>query len=411
MIKLFLQNFRKLPESNKAMVYLMWIYSVWALIAYTFINIYVFKIHNSFKDIIIYNILLFTSNFFWFSIIWWIMSILKKNIKNLFYIAYLFFILSFLSLFIFKQNAIYIFWILYWLWNGSFRCAVHTQELKNIEDINRDFYSSSISAWRNILQIITPLLISLIFYITNILNFDWYLILFLTLPALYLSSFFIIKKIDSYTPKKITLLDFKNFFNFKKYKFWHLYFLVWWWLIRSLEMVLIPIISIVLLKNEINIGLFQWILTILSTYVVINLSSKRNKNTRLKYFFIISILIFISNITLWLYFSLSIFVFFSLATILLSPIFRVSEHVYDLELMDYIKTDDNDFYPAMIMRDFVTWIWRILALIILYILLESSTIDTINILKSWLILRWFFIILTPFTILLRQKYEKKLIRL
>lgn len=410
MISLFLQNFSKLPKSNKAMVYLMWIYAVWAIIAFIFVNIYVFKFHNSFKDIIFYNINFFTFWFIWFSILWLVMSLCNKNIKNMYYIAYFLFILAFICLLFFNWSIIwaYIFWSLYWLWNWAFRNAVHTQELKNIKDTNRDFYSSSISAWRNILQIITPLLISLIFYITNIFKFDWYLILFLLLPILYLSSFFIITKIDSYTPKKISLLDLKNFFNFKKYKYWHLYFLVWWWLIRSFEMVLMPIISIVLLKNEINIGLFQWIITLLSTYIVINLSFKRNGNTRLKYFFIICIFIFISNFILWLYFNLSIFIIFSLVAIFINPLFRVSEHVYDLALMDNIKTADNDFYPAMLLREFVLWIWRILALVILYVLLESTNIDTNEILKSWLILKWAFLILLPFTILLREKYEKEI---
>lgn len=410
MIKLFLQNFKKLPESNKAMVYLMWIYAVWALIAFTFVNIYVFKIHNSFKDIILYNINFFTFWFIWFSILWFLMNIYNKNIKNMYYISYFLFTLSFICLFIFNWNLIwaYIFWSLYWLWNWSFRCAVHTQELKNIKDENRDFYSSSISAWRNILQIITPLLISLIFYVTSIIKIDWYLILFILLPILYLSSFLVINKIESYTPKKITLSDLKNFFDFKKYKYWHLYFLLWWWFIRSLEMVLIPIISIVMLKTEINIWLFQWIITIISTYVVIKLSFKRNEHTRLKYFFIICFLLFISNVAMWIYFNLTIFVFFSLAAIFLNPIFRVSEHVYDLELMDYIKIWEHDFFPAMLLREFVIWIWRISALLLLYILLELTKINTNDILRSGQLIKWLFLILLPFTILLWEKYEKEI---
>jgi len=393
------------------MVYLMWIYAVWSIIAFVFVNIYVFKIHNSFKDIIFYNINFFTFWLIWFSFIWWIMSLMNKNIKNMYYIWYIFFTLSFISLLIFDWNLLwaYLFWSLYWLWNWSFRCAVHTQELKNIKDENRDFYSSSISAWRNILQIITPLIISFIFYLWNIFNFDWYFVLFLILPFLYLSSFFIINNIDSYTPNKITLSDLKNFFCLKKYKYWHLYFLFWWGIIRSFELVLIPIISIVLLKNEINIWLFQWILTLISTYVVINLSFKRNIHTRLKYYFIICFLLFLTNFVFWIIFSLTFYILFSLANIFLSPIFRVSEHVYDLALMDSIKTKTSDFFPAMIFREVVLWIWRVLALIILYVLLYFTQINTNEILQSWLLIRWLFLIILPFTILLWEKYEKNYI--
>jgi hypothetical protein len=33
--------------------------------------------------------------------------------------------------------------------------------------------------------------------------------------------------------------------------------------------------------------------------------------------------------------------------------------------MDNIKTDNNDFYPAMILREIVLWIGRICALVLL----------------------------------------------
>jgi hypothetical protein len=35
---------------------------------------------------------------------------------------------------------------------------------------------------------------------------------------------------------------------------------------------------------------------------------------------------------------------------------RISEHVYDLALMDNIKTHNSDFYPAMILREVVLWL-------------------------------------------------------
>ncbi|MDD3303033.1 MAG: hypothetical protein PHN31_05750 [Candidatus Gracilibacteria bacterium] len=411
MVKLFINNFKKLPLSNKAMVYLMWIYAVGSVIAMIFVNIYVFKIHNSFKDIIFYNLTFFTFNLIGFSFVGWIMSLINKDIKNMYYIGYVFFTLSFIALLIFNSNIFgtYIFGILYGLGNGTFRCAVHTQELKNIKDENRDFYSSSISAGRNILQIITPLIISGIFYLGDIFNFDGYLVLFLMLPLLYISSFFIINNIDSYTPNKITLSDLKNFFCFKKYKYGHIYFLFGGGIIRSFELVLIPIISIVLLKNEINIGLFQGILTLISTYVVINLSFKRNTHTRLKYYFIICFLLFLTNFVFGIIFSLTFFILFSLANIFLSPIFRVSEHVYDLALMDSIKTEKSDFFPAMILREIVLWIGRMLSLIMLYVLLFFTKIDTNEILQSGLLIRGLFLLILPFTILLWEKYEKNLV--
>jgi len=76
------------------------------------------------------------------------MSLLKKNIKNMYYFAYILYIIAFLSIFIFKWYfAIFSFAIIFWLWYWMFWCAVHSQELINIEDKNRDAYSSIISSW------------------------------------------------------------------------------------------------------------------------------------------------------------------------------------------------------------------------------------------------------------------------
>gem|GEM_PF-1338164 len=69
MFKKFIQNFDTLPLSNKAMVYLMWIYGIGELISSIFVNIYVFKINRLFENIIIYNIIFFTSTFIGFSVL------------------------------------------------------------------------------------------------------------------------------------------------------------------------------------------------------------------------------------------------------------------------------------------------------------------------------------------------------
>lgn len=407
MLKNFVKTFNKLPLSNKSMVYLMWIYWIWSIVTWFFINIYIFKLNNSFEEAITYNIIYFTSTLLWFSFIWWIMSIFQKDIKNMYYISYFLFIISFIELFIFNQNLvwIYLFWILYGIWNWAFRNAVHTQELNNIENKNRDFYSSSISVWNNVISIVNPLLIASIFYLAYLFKFDWYLILFSILPLIYLVSFKFIKNIDSYIPNKIKLDDFKNFFNLKKYKYWHLYFM-FGWILFWIYVVIIPIINITLLKSEINIWLYQSFLTIVSTFLVIHLSIKRKEQNRFKYFGIFSLLLFVNYIFLWTFLNLINFIIFSFIWLLLSPLYRTSEHVYDLHLMDNIKTGNSDFYPAMIMREIILWIWRITALLVLLFITKNSNLGTENILSLWLIFIWICFILLILSIYMWEKKEK-----
>jgi len=407
MLNKFITNFKKLPLSNKSMVYLMWIYNVWEIITWTFINIYVFKINNSLENILLYNTIFFTFCLIGFTFIWAIMSELGKNIKYMYYISYFLFILSFILLFIFNSNLFWVnlFWVLFWLWTWTFWCAVHTQELKNIENKNRDFYSSSISAGSNIVSVVTPLLVAFLFYISWFYKFDWYLVLFLVLPIIYVSSFLFIKEIDSYTPKKITREDIINFFDLSKYKYWHLYFLFTWFR-QAMSGVIIATIWIVLLKTEENIWLFQAWLTFISTFAVIHLSHKRQEENRLKYYFRVIIAMTILYIIFWMYFWLLSYIIFSLLLLFIKPIFRVSEHVYDLSMMDNIKILDNDFYPSMLLREIILWIWRVISLGIIFILSIYFWFELTFILRIWLIIIWFSHIFLYIWAYLREKHEK-----
>jgi len=405
MFKKFIEKFLLLPKSNKSMVYLMWIQSIWSLISSIFINIYVFSINKDFIDVIYYNMFFLSSIFIGFSFIWYIMSLLKKNIKNMYYFAYILYIIAFLSIFIFKWYfAIFSFAIIFWLWYWMFWCAVHSQELINIEDKNRDAYSSIISSWRNIINIVMPILIAILFFLVRkFTDINPYNILFLFLPLVYLLSFLFIKDIWDYIPNKPQKKDFINFFNLKKYLFWQLYFLSVW-IYQRVFWVITPIIAIIILKNEVNVWLFEWIISIMSTFLIISLINKRNTKNRLKIMLILSILTFINLIIFYFNFNIFWYIFFTLVWLFLNPLYRVSEHVFDLKLMDTIKAKWSDFFSAMILREFSLWIWRI-CVIILFIFILKTWIETENILKTWLLIWWSFILFAWFSVYLHIKKE------
>ena len=408
MFKNFLNSFNKLPNSNKSMIFLMWIYSIWWIIWWLFINIYVFKLNKEILDVLYYNLVFITSTFLWFSFLWYLMSLYRKDIKLLYYISYILFIISFLSLFLFKSFifSIFLFGIIYWLWNWAFWCAVHTQELVHIKDNKRDLYSSSISAWTNVISIFIPLFISLIFFLSEtIFNIDWYIVLFLILPLLYLTSFIFILNIESYIPSKITKKDVYNFFNLKKYKFWLLY-IFWVGLYHWLTFFMWAIISIYLLKNEINVWLFEWIISIISTILLIFIANKRNSNNRIKIMWYLILFIFINYLFFVFNFNVFWYIIFNLILIILWPLYRVSEHVYDLKIMDSIKLKWSDFYPAMILRDVILWIWRFTTVwIILYISI-FFWFNLESILRIWIVLIPIFMFIAWWSIYLHLKYEK-----
>lgn len=407
MLKKFKNNFKKLPSSNKSMIYLMWIYNAWWIVISVFINIYVFSLQKSIIDVLIYNSIYFSFTSIWFIGVWSIMSILGKNIKNMYYFAYSFFILGFLTIFLVNWYTwIYLFASIYWLWFWMYWCAVHTQELVNIKDKTRDIYSSIIWTWKNIITIFMPLFISGIFFVVW-KNFDFspYLVIFLILPFIYMVSFIFIHNIWDYKPNKVNFSDFRYFFDLKKYLFWQLYFM-FTWMYQALLWSIFPIIAITLLKTEVNVWLFEWIISFLTIFIIIFISNKRNQNNRVKIMWILSILLFINIIIFSFNFNIVWYIIFTLISLVLRPLYRISEHIFDLKLMDTIKIKWSDFYPTMIFREVSLFLWRLIMLIVLFFMINNN-IDIEEILRLWLFLTGSIILLAWVSISLHMKYENK----
>jgi len=406
MINLTKKKFNKFPNSNKAMIYLMWIFTFWHLISTLFISIFIFKFQSDISHVITYNIIFFISCFIWFSWIWYIYSVLQKNVKSMYYISYFLLIISYIYLLLFNSSIIwiYIFWLLHWAWFWVFWSVVHANELTNIKDKDRDFYSSLISAWWNILQIITPLLVSIVFIFWNYIDFDWYYILFIIIPIVYLISFLFIKDIWDYVPSMVKKKDFTNFFNLKKYFWWQSY-IFFSWATFALRLITVPIIAILLLKSEINVWIFESIMWAISVFIVLYLSHIRNKWNRLRILLIITTLLLLAYLLFTLYFNVFWYIIFSLILIILLPLYRVSEHVYDLKIMDSIKAKGSDFFPSMLFREFTINFARISVLLIWLYLTDLYGNDLELLLKILLIITWFMYLLTWFSIKMHVIYE------
>ena len=121
---------------------------------------------------------------------------------------------------------------------------------------------------------------------------------------------------------------------------------------------------------------------------------------------ILSVLLFI-NLSVFVYnFNIYWYIIFTLIGLLLNPLYRISEHVFDLKLMDTIKVKWSDFYPAMILREISLWVWRV-SILFLFIYLVKIWLGTDDILRIALISIWIFLILAWWSIALHMKYENK----
>jgi len=61
MLKKFIKKFKKLPDSNKSMIYLMWIYGAGSIIGSLFVNIYIFSFNKEILDVLYYNLIFMIS--------------------------------------------------------------------------------------------------------------------------------------------------------------------------------------------------------------------------------------------------------------------------------------------------------------------------------------------------------------
>ena len=105
---------------------------------------------------------------------------------------------------------------------------------------------------------------------------------------------------------------------------------------------------------------------VVSLFAVLVLSHVRHEGNRLSLLFYASIgfcvayaFLFFSHINVYAYITYSLF------TVFLQPIYRVSEHVIDLRSVEIIQGDSSSFYPGLLYRDLIIWIGRMFALFLL----------------------------------------------
>lgn len=407
MFQKFLANFRQLPSSNISMVYLTWIYHFGAIITNIFSSIYVYTVHESLITVVVYHIVSFIFIFIGFTWLWVLATIYSWNTKNFFTGAFFLYIFALINILFFWETFLWIF--LYgalngiWIW--MYWNAIHTQELANVIDSDRDFYSSSVSFWKNIFSVFSPFLAAIFFSLWVFFNIDGYKLLFSFLLLIYLYALLFIKKIDNYVPQKISRDDITNFCNFRIYKFWNMFFF-FDWAQNALITAILPIIMIILLHSEINIWIYNSILWIISVYFIGYFSLKRSRSSRFYYFSLFWLLMSVTYLIFWVVFDLYGFIVFSFLNILFYPLLHISQHVYALRLMDSVKTQKNDFYPAMLFRETILFFWRILSLWVLLLFLTQLWIWEELALRWWVFAIAFLFILLIVSIYYWKKFEK-----
>lgn len=404
-MKQIIKKYKKLNLESKSMIYLKWIFTIWNIFAITFINIHIYKIFNNIEYVIYYNLWLYTNVFIGFVFLGYIVWKLNINIKNLFYISYINLFISFIILFSITNNtiAVIVFTIFYWIGMWNYYCATNSYEIKEVKSKNRDFYSSVLSSWIKFLYIIIPLFISFIFFISEKLNIeDPYKILFAIIPFFYFTSLFFIKNLTSYNPIQINFKSLRKFLNFKKNKN-----ILWYFLTDSITFtipsIMISILLIYILKTEINLWIIQSFFSIISIIFIMIFSTKRNGKNRYKIMLYSGIIIFINFLILWFNISFFWLTLYLIIDNLIAPFYKISVWVYDMKYISKIKYSKNDFFPTLIFREAILWLWRISSLIIILLIIKHYPNDIKKVFWYSFLSLWFFYILSPLFVILEEK--------
>ncbi|MFA6023779.1 MAG: MFS transporter [Candidatus Gracilibacteria bacterium] len=366
-----LHRFRVLPDSTRAMVYLYWIYEFSQIIVGLFINIFVFELTQSLFSLALYNLVFFFFVALGFSGWGYMVAQRQISLRYNYLRAFTIYTVSFLLLLFFPRDFSHL--LLFAAFNGlglgMFWVGVHSYEMLTTTDKNRDFYSSMVSLGTQIFSILSPLIATASFYLSEyVFHLESFEILFWLLPFVYLCSFPFLFKLPEYTPKRIPHREWKRLFFAPNLRPIRAYILAGGlpWGFRS---TLIPALSLLSLKTVLNIGVLQTVVGGVSILTLLFLSHKRHEGNRVTILFYAVLLLSLSFGLLFFWDrSPAFFIVFSLVLTVVSPIYRVSEHVIDLQTMDRL-TGDHSFYPGLVYRDILIWVGRTLAIGFLCVLL------------------------------------------
>lgn len=352
------------------MVYLHWVYGFVGAMTSVFVQIFLYQRFSSVSFNIVALAVYFIGCALGFSLIGALMAGWRVNMKWGYVWAFVVLCLSFLFLYgdVTKNDAL-LFSFCNGFGLGLYWVTLHTFELTETRDHERDYYSSVLSAGDQIIDLAAPAFATFLFYLSkDVFRIGSYTLLFAVSPLLYLLGIPLFRHIRTYRPSPIDKADVHHFFHDRKNRQAQLYLFAGS-ANFSFGRIVLPIAAIMFLGSETHVGLFNTVFAIISAIALLVLSHYRHSGNRLRFLFITAMATSAATLIFAARFDLMIFVLFSLAAVVLKPLLRVSSHVIDLETMETLGIKGRDFFPTMILRDAAFGVWRVLALLLLAVLI------------------------------------------
>lgn len=378
----FFGRVKALRTPVRSLLYLYFIFGFITALTATFVQISVFKMFGDISTNIIAAMLTFTGIMVGFCFFGYAISHFRLDAKQGFYYSAISF--TFGLMLLSQASTVVVAFIamfVYGLGGGFFWLTVHTYELTETRDTERDFYSSLLASGNKLISILGPLCATLIIWLSvSVLHISSFGLLFIIAPLFYILGLFCFKGIQSYRPERIELADIEHFVSEKRNRVAQLY-IAGNGISHILNNLLMPLTLLYILGTELRVGAYSTIVSGLSVFLILILGQYRNKGNRILLFglstFGISVLLLFLGSQLTLF----TLIVFTIGNAILLPILQVSDHVVSLQTMETIGRSKKDFYATMILRDFSLWVWRMVAGLMLLTIsyLYTSTSHTVTI--------------------------------
>jgi hypothetical protein len=358
---LSLAHFRSMRPQLQSLVFLFWVYSFVNRAVSSFSQIYIYKIFDSVQLSVIASMASFTGIFIGFCIYGWIAAEFRLNAKHGFMLSFVFTALGLALLPLVRDlpeacGAMTVRGI----GMGFFWLTIHTYELMESRDHERDIYSTFLSAGDQILTFSAPAVATFLIWFSHRLGLGDFTLLFLATPPVFLLGLPALGALRDYRPEPIAWHDLVHFVADGRNQAAQVY-LLGGAAAHILSNSLIPLAAITVLGTALNVGGFNTAFAIGGALALLAVGSRRRPENRLLILGLSTMALVALNVMLGYSLTLTTLIAYTIGVAVMQPMMRVSQHVIDLKTMDGMAHKASDFYPAMILRDVALWVWRMAA--------------------------------------------------
>jgi MFS family permease len=359
MLKGIIAQFKALRPPVRSLVQLFWIYTLTTSLTSVFIQLFLYQQFSSFFVNVAATAIFDSGIFITFCIFGFVASHLRFNIKYGFFWSFIFMGVTLIVLLNSDTTLLaYIAMGINGLGNGLFWLTIHTFELSETKDEERDFYSSLLTTGTVMFSVLGPAIATGLVYVSGtLLGWGDYTLLFLLTPLIYLLGFFCFGNLNEYRPMPIEWRDVTYFMTERKNRATQPY-LAGTALQEIFTTIILPLVVLFVLGGVIQVGLYATAFALFGAVCVLIFSQYRTTKNRLLILGFSTLALAVANVLFALHISLITLMAYGVAGAILWPMVRVSIHVTDLHTMESIGRRGRDFYPTMIFRDASMWLWR-----------------------------------------------------